>query len=308
MTFEDFEFGPETVGIMMAMADDIASGNANEVFDAGDCTDPTDNEISDSEPETKSSFNRNRPFERFVDDVLKGRKDIHDAPDTGYDYYQEPKPFSHGYGQLLLMPGGMTVFRHHLISPKFLALVKKITGLHGHDGVRSIIFTQDGYPRQNQRPIFSIYSRHSEAIIINLKKHFENAVAISVNVHLGYSVRALYWYSLIHCFLHELHHGKLLRDDDYTAESKRAEVEEQAETWAEQAFSALVVQMDAEPPVINEDTFFCRLFNEAMRGQKESGNEKWVSHQKRLVDADLMYWDEETGIAVPTMKALFGIL
>jgi hypothetical protein len=187
-----------------------------------------------------------------------------------------------------------------------LTLFQRIFERFPDHHVNAVIFSENGKPRIKDVLVFALYCRRTNTVIFNLARHVDNAARIALDLNPSFSIRGLFWYSMLASLLHELHHSILLQDCRYHGEDARVMVEVEADRWRDQTLRMLATEMDLEPPPLTEEPFLQEHFNALLQQQERRGNAGWVKHQKLLVGANVLYWDAETHIAYPNMAALCG--
>jgi hypothetical protein len=313
MDGDDFGLGPGELGIMLGMAQEMAKEEKEryrllrEMDDDAQWDQGDGREEESPAPRTRLYRGRPDTFMQYVDDYCAGRLTADAATPYGYDY-REKIPRLDGPPTPPMSLGGVMVHRSHLVSTRLLEIIKRILGRFPNHLVNAVIFSDSGKPRIKGNPVFALYCRRSHTILFNLARHVDNAARIALDLNPSYSIRGVYWYSMLVSLLHELHHSILLQDVRYRGESARHAVEAEADRWSVDTLQALAAEMDIEPPPLHEEPFLQMRFNELLQQQDRRENTAWVKHQKLLVDANVLYWDAATQIAYPNMAALSGVM
>ena len=250
----------------------------------------------------KKTRRHKRPFEQYVDDIIHGVKTYDDPIVDGYDIYRRvlfPKA-NKDISELSI--ASVKIFNSHLVSKDFLNIVHDILLIYNQNNIDSIRFDCEGAPVVNGKPVLGTYCPNSKRIEFNLRRHFENAIAVSKDIQLHYSIRTLIWNSLLFTFLHEIHHNLSIKADPFIAEKYRQTEELKADEWSRNQLTKIARLINIEPPSLINEPYFCPLFNQFVKRLPEKECNTWFQHQKVLLDANLMYWHPQKHAAILTMK------
>ena len=311
MEFEDFDLGPDELGIMLGMAEELAEEQKEryrlyrEMDEEHDKFDDIDEEI-----ENKTYNIKRKPqgaFEKYIDDIISGKRSLWDSDASDYNYSESIEKPKSVKKPIPIKINDIQIYQHHLVSKRFLKLLGEIINRYPNNNIRTIYFNAEGYPKKKGNQIFAVYIRKSRTVVINLQRHFDNAAAVSIDINSSYSIRALFWYSMINVFLHELRHSMTQIDDDDPTGTERESVEKEASSWSDKEIKLIAKAIDIEPPLLSEEPFLHACFNELLQNRKQNGYDDWVAHQKLLIDSNVMYWDSKTHLSYPTMKHFWGV-
>jgi len=207
------DFGWEDMAFWGGMADEFAEeererrcmereqyGQPDDEFD-----EDWDRPVSEySRPQSRKILRR-QPFEQYADDVCHKRKSIHD-PLIGPS--QAKKGLSGDPRNLTdTVLYGVKVKNAHLVSENFLRFI--FTALYGHrdNDLETIELDPNGSPVVDGKEVFGIYDAGTRTIVLNLRRHFGNAMRVVEHGITGHSMHALIWSTMVLNFLHELKHA-----------------------------------------------------------------------------------------------------
>jgi len=311
MDFDDFEFGPEELGILFAMSEELTERKKEQYRhimgeDISHDSDDIDDDFSDIKFGGK---NRNlSSFERYINDICSGKRDLFDSEDDEHTKTHPCKKPEHKLPAIPIEIEGINIYQHHMVSEKYIDIIIELMKLHPEHNIKNIVFNGEGFPKEKGEQIFAVYIRRSGSIAINLQRHFDNAAIVASEINTSFSIRGLFWNSMLSVFIHEMHHSITQVEDDDPIGSERDKIEKEATSWSDAKIREIAHLIDIEPPPLTEEPFLYACFHDILKERTKEGYEDWVKHQKLLIDSDILYWDADTYLAYPTMKHLLGLI
>jgi hypothetical protein len=307
------DFGWEDMAFWGGMADEFAeeeherrrweseqSGYPEDEFD--DDWDRPGREYS--RPQSTRDVRR-RPFEQYVDDVCHKKKSI-DDPLIG------PSKAKKGLSgdprnQTDTVLYGVKVKNAHLVSENFLRFI--YTALYGHrdNDLKTIVFDPNGKPVVDGNEVFGIYDAGSRSIVINLRRHFGNAMRIVEHGQTGHSMHALIWSTMVGGFLHELKHALDKYEHPDVPFEMRAEQEAIAEQWASEARTFFAREGHCEMPQFTAEPYFGPLmieFLDRIIARDQSG---WAQKQKDMLSKGIYYRNEAEEFEIESMQEYYEL-
>lgn len=220
-----------------------------------------------------------------------------------------------------MLAGGVVVHNSHLVSDKLLYILEQILDMEdfkGEHGLFNIVFDADGLPTDDggKRLLYGEYDQHSRSIVLNLYAIIEDVISHTLGTGSEVSLKAFYWHAVIYHFLHEIHHSwayevvrRCKTDRDMLIDNWSQE-EREAKEWADEAIIHLAKTVDVEPPEKMDDMPFfnhiiAKTFYIAMNKEKTAENLGWVEWQKMLIDRQYLFYSEQSGRNILTMKEYF---
>ena len=210
--------------------------------------------------------------------------------------------------------GAVAVFGHHLVSKKDLVILSHclnlpdFTGKNGSNhNVRTVVFRDDNRPKDDKGgPVMANCALDTGSIAINMLQTVTESIEDAMKNE-QVSIFASYHRNLILDYLHEMHHLSTL-DDVPKDPAERAEVEEDANSWAMEMLIYLAKHNDIEPAHHAESSF---LANQLMELLAEN-TDAWAVDQRHKLDNHIMYLlaatDEKKEMAFYNFKGYVQIL
>jgi hypothetical protein len=127
---------------------------------------------------------------------------------------------------------GVPVENAHLASENFLRVMHPVLISYPDHGVRKVAIDPDGETVVEEVEIFGTFERSSRHLVLNLRRHQENAFRVCANGNTHASLLHLYWTAVIGTFLHELKHALDAAGADLPTGESREEQEAMADLFA----------------------------------------------------------------------------
>ena len=246
---------------------------------------------------------RRKPFEQYADEVARGLKHHHDPLFGPAKRRRGVSKRPKNYTDTTLY--GVLVKNAHLVSESFLKFVCTILYGHPDQEIDSIVFDPNGNPFFDGHEVFSTFDRGSQTIIMNLRRHFANAVRVAEHGYTGFSMHALIWSGLVGSVLHELKHALDACEAGYMESVPSEEQERIADQWSSEAKTYFARQGNSEIPELSEEPYFGPLVTQFMQKVTEYDPPVWVQEQQEMINTGIYYRNKESGIEIPTMQEFY---
>ncbi len=141
----------------------------------------------------------------------------------------------------------------------------------------------------------------TRTVEINLRELFNHSVegTSGESSSRWCSIRCDLWFRFCSVVLHEIGHDNVLEEKG--VEAYNAEDEDELMNWATKQAMDLGMTYSMEPALMEHEPFFGKLLSEELeKAASEKGREDWLIFQIELMDAGLMYRDDEKEIEVST--------
>ena len=244
------------------------------------------------------------PFEQYVQNIIDGRDDLNEKRVFGFDIH-DVEDIAPLIGNQAFLKDTIHIINGSLVSNEFLELLWQTLGLYPNHNVKKIVFNVNGGPVIDGRSVFCIYNATEKYIEFNLRKHLANALMIALKVNQSLSIRMVLWSSMLSSSLHEIFHSF---EENLDPEIPRDQLEESANQWAKEELTKLAHALNIEPPKFEAEKYFCNRFKLYAQQLVDSGENGWVESQKLMIDANVMYYDISTHIAILTAKEFYGVV
>ena len=307
--FDDFDW--EDMAMIGSMADEFAEEKRDRRrWEREEYLDPEDEFDFDNgyrrrpvRPRYTRKIPRRKPFEQYADDVAHGRKSHHD-PLFG------PAKYRRG------LSGGPAIFTDtvlygvkaknaHLVSENSLRFICTVFYGYPDQELESIVFDPDGQPVIDGHEVFATFDRNTRTIIVNLRRHFANAIRVAEHGYTGFSIPALIWTGLVGSFLHEFKHTLDAYEIGYMDTVPRAEQERVADQWAAEAKTYFARQEQAEMPELSEEPYFGPLVNKYLERFALDNTPEWIQNQREMITAGIFYRNKTAGIEIYSMQEFY---
>ena len=255
-------------------------------------------------PQT-SKIIRRRPFEQYVDDVCHKRKSVDDPLIGPSKARKGLSGDSQNLTDTVLY--GVRVNNAHLVSESFLRFI--YTALYGHpsNNLATIVFDPGGNPVVDGNEVFGIYDSRARSIVINLRRHFGNAMRIVEHDQTGHSMHALIWSTMVLNFLHELKHALDKYEHPDVPFEMRAEQEALAEHWASEARTWFARGGHCEMPPHTSEPYFGQLMVEFLDRAVAKDPSGWAVKQKDMLAKGTYYRKEAEKIEIESMQEYYEL-
>jgi len=307
------DFGWEDMAFWGGMADEFAEEERERRrLEREQQWDP-DDEFDDDWDRPESEYSRSRsgkilrrkPFEQYADDVCHKRKSVHD-PLIGPA--QSPKGLSGDPRNLTdTVLYGVKVKNANLVSENFLKFI--YLALYGHrdNDLQTIVFDPKGQPVVDGKEVFAIYDAGAQTIIINLRRHFGNAMRIVEHGISGHSMHALIWSTMVLNFLHELKHALDKYEHPDVPLEMRDEQEAIAEQWASEARTWFAREGYCEMPAHTSEPYFGPLMTEFLDRAVAKDASGWTAKQRDMLAKGTYYRNEAEKVEIESMQEFYEL-
>jgi hypothetical protein len=240
-----------------------------------------------------------------VHDCNRKRKTL-DDPLVGPSRAQKGIKRGHGFHTEATVYG-VRVKNAHLVSENFLRFIYMALYAHRDNDLEAIIFDPDGNPVVDGREVFAIYDAGSNSIVINLRRHFENAMRVAEHGITNFSMHALIWSVMVGSFLHEFKHALDRYENPDVPYEMRAEQESIAEQWATEARTAFARYGHTELPAISEEPYFGPLVTEFLDRIIGDGQPQWAVRQRLMLNDGVYYRNVKGAFDIRSMRKFYEL-
>jgi hypothetical protein len=307
------DFGWEDMAFWGGMADEFAEeereqrrmeqeqfGYPDDEFDK-DWDSPR---LEYSRPQS-SGIVRREPFEQYVDDVCHKRKSVSD-PLIGPS--KAKKGLTGDPSNLTdTVLYGVKVKNAHLVSENFLKFIYTVLYAHRDNDLKTIVFDPNGRPVVDGKEVFGIYDAGTRTIVLNLRRHFGNAMRVIEHGITGHSMHALIWSTMVLNFLHELKHALDRFEYPDVPFEMRDQQEAIAEQWASEARTWFAREGHCEKPLHTSETYFGPLMVEFLDRAVAKNQPEWAVKQKDMLSKGTYYRNEAEKIEIESMQEYYNL-
>jgi hypothetical protein len=307
------DFGWEDMALWGGMADEFAEEERQrrrmereQQWDPDDeFGDEWDRPVSEYSRQQSDKILRRKPFEQYADDVCHKRKSHHD-PLIGPAKSQ--KGLSGDPRNLTdTVLYGVKVKNAHLVSENFLKFIYIALYAHRDNDLKTIVFDPTGQPVVDGEEVFGIYDARARAIVINLRRHFGNAMRIAEHGVTGTSMHALIWSAMVLNFLHELKHALDRYEYPDVPYEMRDQQEAVAEQWASEARTWFAREGHCEMPAHTDEPYFGKLMVEFLDRAVAKDSSGWAAKQKDMLAKGTYYRNDEEDIEIKSMQEFYEL-
>ena len=307
------DFGWEDMAFWGGMADEFAEEEREWRYMEREQFGQPENEFDEDWDRPRGEYRRPKtgrilrpePFEQYVDDVCHKRKSVSD-PLVGPS--KAKKGLSGDPRNLTdTVLYGVSVKNAHLVSENYLRFI--YTALYGHrdNDLETIVFDPNGRPVVNGHEVFSIYDAGARSIVINLRRHFGNAMRIVEHGITGQSMHALIWTTMVENFLHELKHALDKYEYPDVPYEMRDEQEAIADQWASEARTWFARNGYCEMPPHASEPYFGPLMIEFLDRVIAKDRPEWAVKQKDMLTRGIYYRNEAAGFEIKAMQEYYEL-
>lgn len=202
---------------------------------------------------------------------------------------------------------GVPVENAHLVSENFLRVMYLVFVSYPDHGVQKVVIDPLGKTVVEAEEVFGTFERSSRQLVLNLRRHLENALRVGANGNSHASILHLYWTALVGTFLRELKHALDAAGSALPTGETPDEQEAMADIFASEVGTALNRRGDLEPPPASEEPYLGPRVFKILEAEVKEGGWAWAEHQLAMLREGILFHCDAPKIEIRSVKQYYDL-